>query len=261
MKEKMRRALMIFLAAVIIFCGYNLVNIFLDYKKGEDFYESAREEFYAEAEPEEMAESGEKYITASTGEGESIPLEKLIDFEKLKETNEDIEGWIRIEDTNIDYPVLKSKKSNNDYIYTAYDGSYSGFGSVFVDYRNSSDFADSNTIFYAHNMRDGSMFNNIVKYKNSDFANEHKTIRLLTKDGEQRYEVYSAYKTLANSQSYTYSFESERDFESFIDMTNKNSIIDMENAAGYNDKIITLSTCTDTGRTANRFVLHAKLIK
>ena len=259
MKEVIRKIIIVVLLGVIVYSGYNIVKIIADYSKGDNFYEETRQEFYVENETAQH--NDEKNISAGTGEAEQIPLENQIDFEKLKAVNEDIEGWIRIEDTNIDYPVLKSKKSNDDYIHTSYDGKYSGFGSVFVDYRNSSDFEDKNTIIYAHNMKNGAMFNNITKYRKNDVASSHKIIRLLTKNGEEDYMVYSAYKTLANSQSYDYSFKDDNAFSEFVDMTNRNSIIDTGEKATAEDKIITLSTCTDTGRTANRFVVHAKLIK
>lgn len=248
-----------FLICVILYSSYNLIKIFLEYKAGDELYESARDEFVfdniAENLPKEDKE--ESGIEASAGKAQEIPLGKRIDFNKLKDVNEDIIGWINIKGTTVDYPLLMNRKSNDDYIYTSYKKKYSSFGSIFVDYRNNDDFTDKNTIIYGHNMKNGAMFGNLMKYGKLEYAKNNQEIKILREDGIDVYEIYSAYRTVANSESYDFSFNDDKDFKKFIDITNKKTVVDLGVKAEITDRVITLSTCTDTGRTANRYVVHA----
>ena len=250
---------MLFLICIIIYSSYNLVIIFMNYKAGNDIYENARQEFIIhDMEEEAPKENG---IEASAGEANEIPLDKRIDFHKLKATNEDILGWINIKGTVVDYPLLMSRKSNDDYIYTTYEKKYSSFGSIFTDFRNEEDFTDRNTIIYGHNMKNGAMFGNLMKYAKLDYAKENNEVRVLKEEGVDIYKVYSAYKTLANSESYTYKFKDDNEFKNFIEMTKEKSVINLDVEVETQDRVITLSTCTDTGRTANRYVVHALYVE
>ena len=86
-------------------------------------------------------------------DSEKIKRELFVDFESLQAINKDVVGWIFIEDTVVNYPVLHSKKNNDEYLYTTYDGKQNNSGSIFADYRNNADFTDDNTVLYGHNMK------------------------------------------------------------------------------------------------------------
>jgi len=248
-KGTLRSFIIVVLVGIIIFSAWNIIKIQMDYKEGNDIYENARKEFMTEVEE------------VSAGEEKEIPLDKRINFSKLKEANEDIIGWINIPGTTVDYPLLINVRSNDDYIYTTYDRKYSAFGSIFVDYRNNRGFIDENTVIYGHNMQNGAMFGHLMKFGKADFVDSNRYVYILTENGVEVYEIYSAYRTLANSSSYDFRFDTESGYQNFINMTVRNSVINNDVEVGLSDKIITMSTCTDTERTLNRFVVHAKYVE
>ena len=256
-KGKLRAFIIIVLVGIIVFSAWNIIKIQMEYKEGNDLYENARKEFMTV--PEEGSNEGT--ISVSAGEEKEIPLDKRINFEKLKEVNDDIVGWINIPGTTVDYPLLMNVRSNDDYIYTTYDGKYSGFGSIFIDYRNLRGFVDENTVIYGHNMQNGAMFGQLMKFGKGDFADSNRYVYILTENGIDVYEVYSAYRTLANSSSYDFRFDTEKSYQNFLNMTVKNSVINNDVEISVNDRIITMSTCTDTEITLNRFVVHAKYVE
>lgn len=260
MKKNIRKILIALLLCIIAYSGYNLVKSLMDYKKGDALYENARQEFIVDNEVEAEAEEPDSSIIASSGESTEIPLNKRIDTKKLKEANEDITGWIYIKDTPVDYPLLKCQTNNDEYIYTTYENRYSSFGSIFIDYRNMDNFVDENTVIYGHNMQNGSMFGQLMKYGKQDYADSHSEIKILTDEGVRLYKVFSAYRTVANSESYEFTFDTAEGYQSFLDNAVSNSVIASDVELTTEDKIITLSTCTDTGRTVNRFVVHAKFM-
>lgn len=251
-KNTLYNLLIVILIGVICYSGWNLYGIYSNYKEGDSMYEATRNEFMLPVE-----EGG---LSVSSGGAEEIPLNKRIDLEKLIGVNDDVLGWIYIPDTPVDYPLLMPTIDNDEYLYTAYDKKYSGFGSIFIDFRNNG-LTDENTVIHGHNMQNGAMFGELTKYGKSDYADEHRFIYILTENGVEVYEVYSAYRTVVESDSYSFRFDTENAYQNFINSTINNSVIDNQVEVTVMDRLITLSTCTDTGRTVNRFVVHAKYVE
>ena len=178
-----------------------------------------------------------------------------IAFSKLRETNPLTKVWISVSNTLINYPVVQT--SDNDYYLNhSFDNSYSTSGWIFMDYRNNL-LEDKNTIFYGHNLLNKTGFG-ILEYL---FNNKNKDnfIKIITEDSIYTYQVFSGY--LIDDEVYYLqnNFYNDKDYQSFLDVISSRNILNIDNSVSLNDKIITLSTCTDDNK--GRKVVHAKLIE
>ena len=174
----------------------------------------------------------------------------------LSSINKDFVCWINIENTNIDYPVVQSK-DNSYYLHRDIYGNYLYAGTTFLDYRDYYD-DSKNLIIYGHNMKNGSMFNNIKSYTEQDFADKHPYVYIYLPDGTvSRYKVVAAHIIPEESLLYNTGIT---DIQAFYQEMLKTSDIkvDFEQAAG--NPVITLSTCTSAGsESGKRNVVHAVL--
>lgn len=190
-----------------------------------------------------------------------------IDFKALNKINKDIVGWIKISDTNIDYPILRAPESDQSfYLHRDYYKNYLYAGSIYMESYNQPDFSDRNTILYGHNMANGTMFADLHKFEDSDFFSKHKTFKVYTPKSIKTYKVYSAYEY--DDRHINNSFDHFRDdkvFKEYIDysLNPTNAIVSNVREGTkvtINDKLITLSTCTNN-RPENRFLVQGVLIK
>ena len=183
-----------------------------------------------------------------------------IDFSKLKQDNPDAIAWIKVNNTNIEYPIVKST-DNNYYLTHSFDKSYNSAGWIFADYRNRIDNKDKNIIIYGHNRRDGSMFGSLKNILTSEWQNnkDNYKIPFITENEKSEYQVFSVYK-IENEDYYTTTgFSNDEEFQAFINKIKSRSEKDFGVEVSSNDKIITLSTCADNNKY--RVVLHAKKIE
>ena len=104
-------------------------------------------------------------------------------FEELRAMNNDVIGWLTIYDTTIDYPVLRSPLSNDDYLSKNPEGEWEGSGSLFLDHNNKADFSDYDTIIYGHHMAGPAMFGELDEFLNKDFFEKHEYANLFFSDG------------------------------------------------------------------------------
>lgn len=184
-------------------------------------------------------------------------------FADLYAQNNDFIGWIKIEDTVIDYPVMQSKDNPNFYLDHNFNKEYSRFGVPYM--QENCSLSSDNIIVYGHNMKNKSMFNELTNYKDKDFYNAHRYIQLDTLTEQRTYEVISAFKTVAyaNNGFKYYEFvdaDSQEDFSAYIEKCQALSFYDTGVRAEYGDKLITLSTC-EYSKNNGRFVVVAKLIE
>lgn len=180
-------------------------------------------------------------------------------FENLKKINPDAVGWIKINGTNINYPVVQT--NNNDYYlnHTFYK-THNIPGSIFMDCRNTVNNLNQNTILYGHGeLLDGSMFSSMSKmFKNSWLEKQdNHTFIFNTEYQNMNWQIFSIYKTEPNTDYLKKDFDSQEQFLDFIDCVKEKSIYDFYTPVISNDKIITLSTCKGN----KRVVVHAKLVK
>ena len=184
-------------------------------------------------------------------------IEKMsIDWEKLEEINEDIIGWIKIENTNINYPILKDD-NNLKYLKYSFDGEYNSNGSIFTI--NDSPFQDNETIIYGHNMKNGIMFSELSKYMDENFYYEHSNFEIYTKNQNYKATIFSCYSIGVDEEERNIKL---LDFKEQVEYYKKASKYSVENI-GEVKKIVKLSTCSylnnHTTPTNQRYYIIAKL--
>ena len=161
----------------------------------------------------------------------------------------------------ISYPVVQGE-DNNFYLHQTYEKNYNFAGTIFIDYENKRDFSDCNTLVYGHNMKNGSMFGMLKKYRADEtLYNTSKYFWILTPEKDYRYEIIAAYTTSVNSDTYTLFKGPGKEFLEYEKKMFQNSEIRTDAAASeanVKDKIVTLSTCT--GNQATRFVVQGKRV-
>lgn len=186
----------------------------------------------------------------------------------LKQENKDVVGWIQIDNTIINYPIMQSTDKDKDYYLTHnYKNEYSKYGSIYLYKDSNITDVNSNVIIYGHNMKDEQMFNTLLKYENQDFYNEHKTIKIATEQEESVYEVVSVFKSRVFYQDekdvfryYNYTnFESPETYNTYINNCKKIQLYDTGVSAEYGEQLITLITC-EYSQENGRMVVVAKKI-
>ena len=188
-------------------------------------------------------------------------------FAKIYEKNNDFMGWLIIDGTIIDYPVMQTLNDEEYYLHRDFDGQYNGNGTLFIDTESDVKKPSDNILIYGHNMKNGRMFHEILSYGNEDFYKEHKYIQFDTIYGDGKYEVIAAFTTKIYNTDYTgfkyYNFfdaSSEDEFNYFVESCKNLTTYDISTTAVYGDKLITLSTCA-TSDDDGRFVVVAKKIE
>lgn len=227
---------------VLLYSGFQLYTIFSEYSKGQGEYNDIQK----------IA------ITTTTVEKENGDEEEVfrVDFDKLLEMNADVVGWIRFEEPEeINYPVVQGK-DNKKYLTKTFEANSNKLGTLFVDYRNPGDFTGSNTFIYGHNMKNGSMFARLLKYKDPSYYKEHPYFYIYTPDGKvSTYQIFSAGVVGAASDSYQMEYASEEAFQNYIDYICQKSAYATGVEVTTKDKIVSLSTCTNV-RDDERFLVH-----
>ena len=183
-----------------------------------------------------------------------------VDFNNLKNTNNDVKGWIQVNGTNINYPFVQT--DNNDYyLKHSFNKSYNSAGWIFLDYRNDlSSFNDKNTIIYGHGRLDKTMFGSLKNSLTNGWLNNSNNyvIKLSTEYENTLWQVFSIYHIPTTSDYIRTNFSSDEDFINFISMLVNRSAFNFNTLINENDRILTLSTCYND---QEKMVLHAKLIK
>ena len=180
-------------------------------------------------------------------------------FNELKEINNDTVGYLKVNNTNIDYPVVQSK-DNDYYLKNDYYKASNRHGWIFMDYRNNSIDLDKNTIIYGHNLANQKMFGTLRYALNSAWYNKtvNQIITFNTPEKNMNWQIFSIYKVPVTTDYLRTSFISDEDYLDFIKMIKERSINDFNIEITKDDKILTLSTCSN-GHD-QRLVIHAKLI-
>ncbi|MCI7241076.1 MAG: class B sortase [Bacilli bacterium] len=182
-----------------------------------------------------------------------------VDLKKLKEKNNDTIGWLNVNNTNINYPFVKS--SDNDYyLHHSFDKSYNNAGWVFLDYRNNKNLTDKNNIIYGHHRVNNTMFTSLLNTLNESWYTnkDNHIIRVSLENENSLWQIISVYKIPVESYYITTKFNNDNEFITFLDTISKRSIYNFNYNVNKEDIILTLSTCYDDN---TRVVVHAKLIK
>lgn len=181
-------------------------------------------------------------------------------FDKLKKINNEVVGWINVNNTKINYPVTKHD-DNNYYLERDIYGKKVITGWIFMDYRNNPNFTDKNTIIYGHNTTSGYMFGDLKNTAEKDWYEneENLIITYKTLEKELHFKIFSIYKTNVTSDYLEIGFYNDDYYMEFINMIKKRSVHNFNVKITPKDKILTLSSCTGGGGN-RRIVVHAVLI-
>lgn len=220
----------ILLICIIVFCwsAFQLYLIYDGYKEGD------------EANAEILA-YGLQVPTIETNHY----WKYYVEFEELKLRNSDTIAWIRFDEPEIiNYPVVMSA-DNVEYLSKTFSGGSNIFGTIFADMRNSIDFSDLNTILYGHNMKNGSMFGSLKKFKDATYLKENPYFYIYTSDGmASKYRIIAVKEVVYDSWHYQTRFSGYDDFAEYVEKIQDNSLHTVDGDVPKSGKIVTLSTCT-----------------
>ena len=181
-----------------------------------------------------------------------------INFTQLKATNSSTLGWIKVNNTRINYPIVQSN-DNEYYLKHSFNHSLNSSGAIFLDYRNPANLSGKHSIIYGHGRVEGTMFGTLQNALSSSWQNNsaNHIINIFTESETLQYKVFSAYR-LPNTNDYLRTlFRNHSDFMEFVTMLKSRSVYNFGTEVSENDQILTLSTCIGKNE---RMVLHAKRI-
>lgn len=180
----------------------------------------------------------------------------------LRQINDEVVGWIYVENSRINYPLMRSDSYNDEYYLThAYTGEYLAVGSIYLVNECSPTLTENfNSLIYGHNVVNGSMFHDVTKFFDAEFFNS-SLIYIYTLDGAYIYRPFSVYETTSDYNYIQTRFSNEADFLTFAERVAANTAVPSSEKITAGDSIITLSTCTNGGINGpGRYALHAKLV-
>ena len=182
-----------------------------------------------------------------------------INFNMLKEQNRDTVAYLKVNNTNIDYIVLKGN-DNSYYLKHNFNKEYNVMGWIFADYRNKFDGSDKNIVIFGHNIKDGTMFGTLKNVLTKEWFNDESNhiITLVTEESENLYQVFSTYTIEPEDYYITTNFNSDLEYQKFLTTIKSRSIYNYNIDVNTSDSILTLSTCTANG--TKRVAVHAKKI-
>ena len=196
--------------------------------------------------------------TQDTQQETASEPEKQASYRNLYLENADMVGWIQIEGTNINYPVMQTPADPNYYLKHDFEKNYTDYGCPFMQADCDALCPSDNLIIYGHNMKDGSMFADLAKYRSKDFRQAHKTVWFDTELGSSAYEIFAVIHTTVQADAADafpfYRFvdaPASEEFADYVSACKARALYDTGISAQYGDKLLTLSTCdniTDNGR-------------
>lgn len=232
------KIMMLMGAAMVLIAGWNIYRISKNYSDSNALYSKLSDTYVA---TEKEKKEGKWYDVAQ------------VNLQELKKQNGDVTGWLYFENEDISYPIMYSG-DDTTYLHTALDGSYASAGSIFMEENNHPDFQDSHTIIYGHNMRNLSMFGKLRYYKQKEYYDNHTYFQIFTDKGIYRYQIFAYADVPADSFVYQVPYGTDDSFTSFIQQLKKQSYYDTGVDVTQKDKVVTLSTCSTTGK---RFIVNA----
>ena len=189
--------------------------------------------------------------------------ERKIDINKLYEENKDIVGWLKIDNTTINYPIIQNINDPNYYLRRDFYKNYSSYGTPYM--AKQCNLNSDNIVIYGHHMKNNKMFGELEKYKSKDFYNNHKIITFTTLEKEYSYEIFAVFKTTVYTKNtFRYyeniNFENKKMYNDFINKCKDKSLYQTGIEIKDKEKLITLSTCEYSNKNS-RLVIVARKIK
>lgn len=253
-KKFFYRLFIILFILIIIYCSIKIGKWCADNKENKNVQNEISKMITIKEKKESINNEGEK-------ENKELQQNEYeVDFKALKEKNPDTVAWLKVNGTNIEYVVVKTK-DNKYYLKHNFNKEYNVGGWIFADYKNKIDGSDKNIVIYGHNMRDNSMFGSLKDVIKKKWYNneENYEITFVTENETSIYKVFSVYQIEDEDYYIQTNFKNNSDFKNFINTLKKRSIKKFNIDVTENDSILTLSTCANNN--LYRVVLHAKKIK
>ena len=259
------RVLLLLLVGVFLASAWYLADYYWGSKKQADAYENlaalveaARSTEPQSTEPsvipESAAEMTEEHssVTAPTVEENQVNAEGiLVEYAPLYALNPDMAGWICIDGTGINYPVMQTPDRKDYYLRRDFQGEYSTWGCIYAREECDLNMPSDNVTIYGHNMKDGSMFAGLHDYTRREFWEEHRYIRFDTLTQHHTYAIFAVFTTTASlGEGFAYhefvDAADEMAFDTFIAQCLSLSLYGTDIVPEYGDKILCLSTCEYT---------------
>ena len=260
-KQERKRKMTIFILSILAAACLSYVGVyFYQFEKNKIDYSGL-----AELKKDiDITDTQASYTITLEEEKEKPPI--LAKYETLYKKNKKLIGWLKIDDTNIDYPVMQTV-NNEYYLDHNFNQEYDKNGSLFLDKDCNAAFPNTNMIIYGHHMKSGKMFGNLNYYSKESYYKEHPRIQFDTIYEEGLYDIMYVFRSrIYNEDEVVFKYykfldvNSEDEFYSAMDEMARMSLYDTGVTAAYGDKLITLSTC-DSSEEDGRFVVVAKKIK
>lgn len=241
--------------AVLIITGLALLGLLMygtykDYKRARSIKKLQDQRAFAIEQNDDVSEDG-----------------ILPEYGKMYETNSDLTGWIVIDGTDINYPVVQSKVYQEFYLDHNFDGEYDEAGSIFIDARNNVFLPDDNIIIYGHNMKNGSMFGTLQHYLDRDYYEAHSTISFDTLYKRRMYQIaVVGLSRISDENDDTFKYydflnaENKKAFDKYVKNIKKLEAYETGVSLKYGDKLVTLSTCNSVEQDGRLFIV-AKEVK
>ena len=259
-KNKAKNIIMVLLAVicvcVLLYTLYQGLIIYIPQKQEQQRFDELRQIVKQESE----GKSGSTQPAEAETRSGSDKVETHSAFNDLATINDDFRGWLKIEDTVIDYPVMKSSEDDPEYyLHRDFDKNYSFSGTPFIGAG-----ADENSdafVIYAHNMNNGTMFGTLDYYADKEWAEQHKYINFDILDENRVYRVFSAFQTALGSESEFKYYEragklSDEEYKTFVNEIKDASVMFTGECPDKKTQIIMLSTCSYHAENG-RFVVAA----
>lgn len=233
---------------VFVFSAYKLIGIYTEYRKGDKEYDHIVEEAIEIQVPEKSDGTREQTSTEHTT--------LRVDFDKLRKTNADVVGWIQFDEPKkINYPIVQGT-DNDKYLTSTFEGKKNSSGSIFMDAGNEGGFSDPNTFIYGHNMKNGSMFGQLRKFKTKEYCEQNPYFYIYTPDGKEiKYQIFAVCIVEDTSKSYTRFFHSDEEYLDYLNYIKSIARYNTGVELNAESQIVSLSTCTNVTET-QRLLVH-----
>ena len=239
-----------------VFGGLSLKNVYAAYSEGDSLYEGAANQYVEFIDLDAIKNDNSGNVAFSDDENSILAEGKCpfsIDFVGLKEVNHDVVGWITIEDTPINYPIVMSH-DNEEYLTKSWSLSESIMGAIFMDASCNGDFSSENTIIHGHNMKNGSMFRALNNYVDEEYYKSHPYVWICTPTTQTQYAIISVNHSFTTTDAYFSNFVLGSDtYAEWLEHRHRMSYYECE-MYNINLPCVTLSTCVSDG-TDDRMVL------
>jgi len=261
----------VFITAFLVFGGWLGYELYMDWQS-QSYYTALSASIETRprvpgqprpsvpaARPDNTGEEAEVNGADELEEHEEDDWLPYVDFEALDEVYPGIVGWIKLYNSALDYPIMQT--TNNHYFLGHLpDGTRHRSGSVFLDYRNSPDFSDKNSLLYGHESRTEDMFGALKNYRRQSFYEENPVMYIHTPEADFELVVFAAYLVDSGIESPTINFRDDEHFLEYIDRVRRRSFFQSDVVITAEDRIVSLCTCAYDYTNA-RFIVVGKLVE